>query len=161
MAEIEYKGIKVGGSKLLLILPLIGTLIGGLWGGFEVYQRYIIMEKKINSFVSPDLSGYDKRIELIQQQLNMLQNEIPMILDEVNLVASVAKELKNDLKSDVRRIETIVEDVETRVKEDSRENARDLKTAIDDIEEDMKELDEKITDKIQKALENPLANMRK
>ena len=65
MAEIEYKGIKVGGSKLLLILPLIGTLIGGLWGGFEVYQRYIIMEKKINSFVSPDLSGYDKRIELI------------------------------------------------------------------------------------------------
>ena len=31
MAEIEYKGIKVGGSKLLLILPLIGTLIGGLW----------------------------------------------------------------------------------------------------------------------------------
>ena len=97
MAEIEYKGIKVGGSKLLLILPLIGTLIGGLWGGFEVYQRYIIMEKKINSFVSPDLSGYDKRIELIQQQLNMLQNEIPMILDEVNLVASVAKDYHTSL----------------------------------------------------------------
>ena len=130
MAEIEYKGIKVGGSKLLLILPLIGTLIGGLWGGFEVYQRYIIMEKKINSFVSPDLSGYDKRIELIQQQLNMLQNEIPMILDEVNLVASVAKELKNDLKSDVRRIETIVEDVETRVKEDSRTNEKELKEFV-------------------------------
>ena len=47
MAEIEYKGIKVGGSKLLLILPLIGTLIGGLWGGFEVYQRYITMEKRL------------------------------------------------------------------------------------------------------------------
>ena len=28
-------------------------------------------------------------------------------------------------------------------------------------EEDMKELDEKISEKIQKALENPLANMRK
>ena len=27
MAEIEYKGIKVGGSKLLLIIPLIGTII--------------------------------------------------------------------------------------------------------------------------------------
>ena len=64
MAEIEYKGVKVGGSKLLLIIPLIGTLIGGLWGGFEVYQRYLLMEKKINSFVSPDLSDYDKRIEL-------------------------------------------------------------------------------------------------
>ncbi len=127
MAEIEYKGIKVGGSKLLLILPLIGTLIGGLWGGFEVYQRYIIMEKKINSFVSPDLSDYDKRIDLIQQQVTMLQGELSMILDEVNLVASVAKELKNDLKGDVRRIETIVEDVETRVKEDSRTNEKRIK----------------------------------
>ena len=35
MAEVEYKGIKVGGSKLLLIIPLFGTIIGGLWGGFE------------------------------------------------------------------------------------------------------------------------------
>ena len=29
MAEIEYKGIKVGGSKLLLVLPLVGTIISG------------------------------------------------------------------------------------------------------------------------------------
>ena len=29
MAEVEYGGIKVGGSKLLLIIPLIGTLGGG------------------------------------------------------------------------------------------------------------------------------------
>ena len=104
MAEIEYKGVKVGGSKLLLIVPLLGTLIGGLWGGFEVLQRYKSMEQKINSFVSPDLSDYDKRIELIQQEVTMLQSELSMILEEVNLVADVAKELKNDLKGDVRRI---------------------------------------------------------
>ena len=30
MTEVEYGGIKVGGSKLLLIIPLIGTLGGGL-----------------------------------------------------------------------------------------------------------------------------------
>lgn len=160
MAEIEYKGIKVGGSKLLLILPLIGTLIGGLWGGFEVYQRYITMEKKINSFVSPDLSDYDKRIELIQQEVTMLQGELTMILDEVNLVADVAKELKNDLKGDVRRIETIVEDVETRVKEDSRTNEREIKELVKEIEEDMVNLEEKIADTIQKTLANPLAGMK-
>ena len=42
MAEIEYKGIKVGGSKLLLIIPLIGTIIGGLWGGFELYNSCLL-----------------------------------------------------------------------------------------------------------------------
>ena len=98
MAEIEYKGVKVGGSKLLLIIPLIGTLIGGLWGGFEVYQRYLLMEKKINSFVSPDLSDYDKRIELVQQEVTMLKQEMTMILEEVQLVSDVAKELKDDLR---------------------------------------------------------------
>ena len=43
MAEVEYKGIKIGGSKLLLVLPLVGTIIGGLWGGFELYNRYLMM----------------------------------------------------------------------------------------------------------------------
>jgi len=160
MAEVEYKGIKVGGSKLLLILPLLGTLIGGLWGGMEVYQRYVSMEKKINSFVSPDMSGFDKRIDLVQQEVTMLQGELSMILEEVQLVAGVAKELKNDLKGDVRRIESIVEDVETRVKEDSRTNEKDLKETIKVIEEDMIKLEKKITDTIQKTLANPLAGMK-
>ena len=160
MAEVEYKGIKVGGSKLLLIVPLLGTIIGGLWGGMEVYQRYVSMEKKINSFVSPDLSGFDKRIDLVQQEVTMLQGELSMILEEVQLVADVAKELKNDLKGDVRRIESIVEDVETRVKEDSRTNEKDLKDTIKVIEEDMIKLEEKITDVIQKTLANPLAGMK-
>ena len=39
MSEIEYRGLKIGGSKLLLIVPLLGTIIGGLWGGFELYSR--------------------------------------------------------------------------------------------------------------------------
>ena len=105
MAEIEYKGIKVGGSKLLLVLPLLGTIIGGLWGGFELYSRYQQMETKINDYVAPDMSGFDKRLEV-------LQSELDMVLEEVTIVADVAKELKNDLRADVRRIEKIVEDVE-------------------------------------------------
>ena len=72
MAEIEYKGIKVGGSKLLLVVPLVGTIIGGLWGGFELFNRYQMMEKKIDSYVAPDLSGFDKRLEVVQQVLEVL-----------------------------------------------------------------------------------------
>jgi gas vesicle protein len=161
MAEVEFGGMKFKGGKIFVILTLLSTLAGGLWGGFEFYKDYMNMREKIETYTAPDMSGFDKRLELTKQKLDMLENEISMILDEVTLVADVAKELKNDLKSDVRRIETIVEDVETRVKEDSRDNAKDLKIAIDEIEEDMKELDENISDKIQKALENPLANMKK
>lgn len=152
MAEVEYKGIKIGGSKLLLVLPLIGTIMGGLWGGFELYNRYLLMEQKIDAYVAPDLSGFDKRLEVIQ-------SEMDMILQEVELVAGVAKELKNDLRGDVRRIETIVEDTESKVKEDSRELNRDINDAVKTIKADMKALEEKIEKQIKLALENPLSNM--
>ena len=75
-------------------------------------------------------------------------------------IAVVAKELKNDLKADVRRIETIVEDVEQRVKEDSRENAKDLKETISELKQEMSDLEEKIQKQIRTALENPLNKMK-
>ena len=163
MAEIEYKGIKVGGSKLLLILPLLGTLIGGLWGGFEVYQRYISMEKKINSFVAPDLSEFDKSIALIEsqtkselqlitQQINGMKSELDMILEEITLVANTAKELKDDLKGDVRQLQLDkrhLEDIVDSVKNKTREELRLFEQSIKDLESDL-DL------KINKALNNPL-----
>lgn len=152
MAEIEYKGIKVGGSKLLLVLPLVGTIIGGLWGGFELFNRYQMMEEKINTYVAPDLSTFDKKLATVQAELDM-------VLEEVTLVADVAKELKNDLRGDVRRIEAIVEDVESRVKNDSRELNTDISDAIKDIKQEMADLEAKIEKQIKTALENPLSNM--
>ena len=145
MAEIEYGGIKIGGSKLLLIVPLLGTIIGGLWGGFELYSRYLDMEEKIQTYVAPDLSGFDKRLELVKTEVEMIEKEMKMVLEEITLVADVAKEMKNDLRGDVRRIEKIVEDTETRVKDDSRE-----------FRDDMKDLEERVELKINKALNNPL-----
>tara|TARA_R110000764_G_scaffold120497_2_gene208220 strand:- start:211 stop:546 length:336 start_codon:yes stop_codon:yes gene_type:complete len=68
MAEVEYKGIKIGGSKLLLLLPLMGTLLGGLWGGFEFYKDYSMMKDKIQKFVSPDLSGIEQKVAVFQAE---------------------------------------------------------------------------------------------
>jgi len=157
--EIDVGGVKFRGGKIFLIITILSSFVGVLWGGFEAYQRWLDMEQKISKFVSPDLSGFDKKLEVLDTEFNMLQSEIAIILEEVALVADVAKELKNDLKSDVRRIETIVEDVEQRVKEDSRENSRDLKEAINDIKEDMLALEEKTEKQIRNALENPLSKM--
>ena len=37
MAEVEIAGAKIKGGKILLILPILGTLGGGFWGGFECF----------------------------------------------------------------------------------------------------------------------------
>ena len=171
MAEVEFAGLKFKGGKIFVIITALTTLGGGLWGAFEFWKDYQTMKQTISEYVSPDLSGFDKRIDLVQQEVEMLQGEMSMILEEVGLVADVAKELKNDLKGDVRRIETIVEDVETRVKEDSRSNERELKATVDGIEADMNklekeleeamaELQESIDKQIKTTLANPLSQMK-
>tara|TARA_R100001460_G_scaffold56516_1_gene96173 strand:+ start:1005 stop:1490 length:486 start_codon:yes stop_codon:yes gene_type:complete len=159
MAEVSFGGVSFKGGRIVVIITALSTLIGALWGGFEVYNRYLSMEKKINSYTAPDLSGFDKRLDLIQLETEMLQSEMTMILGEVELVAGVAKELKNDLKADVRRIETIVEDVEQRVKQDGRDNSKDLKETVNELKEEMQKLEEKIDKRIKLALENPLSQL--
>ena len=69
MAEVEYKGIKFSGGKLLVILPLLGTIGGGLWGGFELWHRYQAMEVKIAKYVAPDLSGFDKKLAVLKKEM--------------------------------------------------------------------------------------------
>ena len=59
MAEVEIAGAKIKGGKILLILPILGTLGGGLWGGFEVYKDYMNMREKLESYSAPDLSGVE------------------------------------------------------------------------------------------------------
>ena len=129
MAEVEYGGIKVGGSKLLLIIPLFGTIIGGLWGGFEVYQRYLSMEEKIDSFVSPDLSEYDKRIAVMNEQFKILETQseyfskqIELYEGEIIMVKEIGedhyisiKDLKNSMREDINRQEKIIDDVEDEI----------------------------------------------
>ena len=166
MAEVNVGGISFKGGKIFGVLIALSTAVGALYGGFEVYKRYLDMEEKINEFVAPDLSGFDKkielskaemdkRLELIEQELDMIKTEMSMILEEVSLVASTAKELKDDLKADlrqmdgdIRHITEIVNDVEDRQKEDNRE-----------LLDEMKLLEESLDLKINKALNNPLNGM--
>ena len=121
MAEVEYKGIKIGGSKMLLILPLLATIAGGLWGGFELWHRYQAMEVKIAKYVAPDLSGFDKRIAIIEKsftkEMRALKTEVSIIKDSVVISTDYTRDIKNDLKSDIQTLEKTVDEVERRGKD--------------------------------------------
>jgi len=172
MAELELPGgIKFKGGKIFLVLTALSTLGGVMWGGFEFYKDYLDMKEQIQEYVAPDLSDFDKRLELVQSEVDMIQGELSMIIQEVSLVSDVANELKNDLRTDVRRIESIVEDVEQQVKQDARDNSKDLKETLISIENDMDELDKDINEamtkleetidkRIKLSLDNPLSQLK-
>ena len=152
--EIEFAGVKFRGGKIFVIITALSTLGGGLYAGFEFYKDYMNMRTKIQKYVAPDLSGFDKRIAVMESRMNeeidLFKEEMDILKDEVKLISGVNRDMKVDMKQDVRRIEKIVEDTERRVKEDSREFSRD-----------MKDLKRELDEKIKKALNNPLASMRK
>ena len=162
MAEVEYGGIKVGGSKALLIIPLLGTIIGGLWGGFEVYQRYLDMEAKIASYTEPDLTG-------IEQELAVIEETLISVSEAVELARDYTRTIKNDLKDDLARQEALMERLEDKVNSSQDEIDETIDTAEErfdarrdalysDTDRKIKEVEERVNAKVQRALDNPLAN---
>ena len=166
MASIEYQGIKFSGGKFFIILSLIGAIIGGGWSAYKFYDDYLDMKQQVQDFVAPDLSGFDKsieltkaemdkRLELIEQQLETIKTEMSMILEEVTLVAQTAKELKDDLKGDVRQLQIDkrhLEDLVDSIKNKTREELRLFEDSIKELEKDLQL-------KIDKALNNPLSGI--
>ena len=151
MAEIEYSGIKIGGSKLLLIVPLIGTIVGGLWGGFELYSRYLSMEEQIKAYVAPDLSGIEATVALFKQD-NEATKEL--VIDMRNQtredIATLYKNLdKQDLRNraNVESVRSMITAFEGRL--------ADKMARLDD---QIDGLEEKLDLRIKRALENPLNN---
>jgi len=166
MAEVSIGGISFKGGKMMAIILALSSAVGALYGGFEMYKRFQDMSAAIEAYQEPDLSGFDKKIalvesqtqaevELVSQQLNALKSELEIILGEIDLISQVSRELKDDLKTDlrsmegdVRHITEIVNDVEDRQKEDTRELLDELKL-----------IEENLDLQINKALNNPLSNM--
>ena len=150
--EVEFAGVKFRGGKIFIIITALSTLGGGLYAGFEFWKDYQDMKEQIESYVAPDLSGFDKRVSLLENkinsEINLFKDEMKLLKSEVENVVISNRELKVDTKQDIRRIETIVEDVEQRVKEDARETLKELKSIKTEVD-----------DKIKRSLENPLNGM--
>ena len=64
---ISIGGYEFTPAKLMVAFTLVSSLLGGLYGCFEVYKDYQGMKKKIAEYVSPDLSEIYKKVELAQQ----------------------------------------------------------------------------------------------
>ena len=146
MAEIEFAGIKFKGGKMVAVAMGLSTLVGGLYGGFEVYKDYMDMKAKLAN-LEP---------EAIQQQIDVAMVK----LDEG---VSYAKDIKTDLRSDVIAVEKALGDVEARIRDTESENRKmvkeaqrwfDERTAL--VDQNQKSMEERLNKRITQALTNAL-----
>jgi hypothetical protein len=130
--------ISVGGfnftpAKLMIAGGIISSVLGGLYGAFEVYKDYQSMKEAIQTYVAPDLSEINKKIAVLEQNSEKSTEYV--------------RDINTNLKQDIRRIEKIVEQVE-----------RDAKVTQREVDKDVRELRKEVDVKIKNALDNPLAN---
>lgn len=162
--EFSIAGIKLklNSTFFALAIPILTTLGGASWGAFQVYNDYMSMKAKIEKYVAPDLTTFDKRLAVLEQsnqeQLDYTR-EIKMDLkDEIGTIDSTAMDTQQISKENQRITDSQVRDIQAEV----RSIRKDVETAIRANErETNSELAKLRTDvdaKIKRAIDNPLAN---
>ena len=170
---ISIGGYEFTPAKLMVAFTLVSSLLGGLYGCFEVYKDYMGMKKKIAEYVTPDLTEIYKKMEVLDANTSKM--------------VEYTDTIKIDLKGDVRRLEGVVENVERSSKTDQRltdsgmkEIKRDVDATVKEIKRDVdatlkdinrelvknqketqteiRSLRTEVDNKIKKALDNPLNN---
>lgn len=158
--EVEYGGIKATGGKLFVILSLLGTIGGGLWGGFELLKRYEDMEAKISEYVAPDLSGFDKRIEVIMTTIKekeeankelfiAMKTETSALKELVVSAQETARDIRTDIKGDVGEVMDQISAIDKRSRADGLETRQAMRTAENEIRSIVKSSGKDIRDLIQ------------
>ena len=159
MAEFEFAGMTFKGGKAAIVFTALSTLGGALWAGFEFYKDYMDMREIVANI---DVGVIEARNAVIETKL-----------DEA---IEYTRDIKNSLKDDITRIERVSDNASTRVKDMqteidqrlrevsdlTRETEKDVRDTMREVENrieaDMEKLEQQLNDKLQKALDNPLAD---
>lgn len=159
MAEFEFAGMTFKGGKAAVVLTALSTLGGAAWAGFEFYKDYMDMREIVANI---DVGVIEARNAVIETKL-----------DEA---IEYTRDIKNSLKDDITRIERVSDSTSTRMKDlqtdiderlrdvsdlarETEKDVRDTMREVENrIEADMEKLEKELQDKLQKALDNPLAD---
>ena len=152
MAEFEFAGMTFKGGKLAVILTALSTLGGASWAGFEFYKDYMDMKEIVQNI---DVDAIEARNTQIEQKLD----------DAIEYTRDIKSGLRDDILSiekQTDRVEDKARTMEERVRDmidkasERFETRRD--SLISDNNRELKDLEKRLNDKIQKALDNPLAD---
>ena len=151
--EFRLFGIKMTPMTISAAVAGLGSVIGILYTGFVMYQ-------KIEEVAGLDINAFEQRMQIIETK----QEE----------AIGYTKDIKNDLRADINRIEKVTEDTSRRTKDiqksiddsiremeklnrevekDTRDNMRETEDRIDTK---MEKLDATLRKTLQEALDNPL-----
>lgn len=123
---ISIGGYEFTPAKLMIAFGIVSSTLGGLYGVFETYKDYMGMKKKIADYVAPDFSEYEARIIKLEENSEK--------------VVGYTRDINQNLKGDIRRTETVLENVERGSKTSQREVEKDINDFRRQVDSEIKEI---------------------
>ena len=177
--EFRILGIKVTFMSVSALVAVLGSVLGALYGGFLMYQK---VEQAI-AFVDQQeeyqelMASYDQRMQIIETQLDEaigyardikgdLRDDILSIEKSVDRMDDKVREVEGEVREIIQNAEERFENKRDGLQNDYDEKANRLQDSnqsrMDDleakVERELKDLEDRLGKKLQRALDNPLAN---
>lgn len=163
MAEVEFGDVKLTGGKMLLIIPLLGSILGAMWGGFEVYQRLLDAEEAVTNYVAPDMSGINQQLAVQAETLTGLAEDVATQFNTLNILVDNLQADVDRIREDVDEVDGFVRDIDENTNETQRDLRNDvyaMETTLNDrmreIDEQLRETRDDLEERIERILDNPL-----
>jgi hypothetical protein len=138
--KVKVGGFKFSGASIMGLFALISTLVGGLYGGFLLYQ-------KVESLANLDLGA-------ISSQMKKTSAEVIRIEEHANTIKIELKKDMTDLRNSQWNLESKVDgklqSVDTKL--------TNYDTKLDRFEIKLENTKEALMKRIQQSLDNPLSN---
>lgn len=169
MAEFEFAGTTFRGGKMFAILTALSTLGGGAWAGFEIYKDYMDMKEIVQNIDVDQISAEnEKTILKLQESMVRIEEAIEYtrdiksgLRDDILGIEKQVDRTEDMVRTSEEKVRTMIQNAEERFenKRDSlrSDNARRMTDLESKVERDLKQLETDLTKKLQRALDNPLA----
>lgn len=180
-AKMKLFGITMTPTTIGAAFALVSSLLGGLYGTFTVYNDYMGMKEIVENIdvdaiksenalviqkMDENMTRIDEAIEYTRDIKQGLRDDILGIEKQVDRVEDNMRKQEEDVRVIIQNAEERFENKRDALQNDYDQKANNLRDANDrrmtdletKVERDMQTLESNITNKLQKALDNPLAN---
>ena len=177
--EFKLFGIKLTPMTVSALVAGIASIIGSLYGGFLMYQK---VEQAI-AFVEQQ-EEYEQKIADFEEKMTLMQSEVDQTIEyardikgglrddilgiekQVDRMEDKLREQETDNREIIQNAEERFENKRDALQNDYDEKANRLSESSSSrmtdlenkMERDMKDLEDRINKRLQRALDNPLAN---
>lgn len=183
-AKMKIFGITMTPTTIMGAFALVGSILGALYGSFEVYKDYMDMKDKLANLdveaievrnneieakldsaieytrdikdgIREDLLKLERQIDRVESTIDAAELRMKTTEKEIQDTLEMIRDDANELRKDVTNSIREVEANNRLLEKDLRNQMRET---IKAIEFDMNQLEQDLNNMVQKALDNPLAD---